>query len=81
MGSVPLAIIDISNYNTLSISAPEISGKWGIGLVPGTVQEDGTVDHSIPVTTSAVAMIKSTVERNKSQDASPSSRDSVPASL
>ncbi len=70
LGSVPLAIIDISNYNTLSISAPEISGKWGIGLVPGTVQEDGTVDHSIPVTTSAVAMIKSTVERNKSQDAS-----------
>lgn len=64
LGSVPLAIMDISNYNTLSISAPEISGKWGIGLVPGTVQEDGSIDHSIPVTTSAVTMIKSTVERD-----------------
>ena len=70
LGSVPLAIMDISYYNTLSISAPEISGKWGIALVPGTVQEDGSVDHSIPVTTSSVLMIKSTVERNHSQDAS-----------
>lgn len=70
LGSVPMAIMDISYYNTLSISAPEISGKWGIALVPGTVQEDGTVDHSIPVTTSAVVMVKSTVERNHSEDAS-----------
>lgn len=64
LGSVPLAIMDISNYNTLSVSAPEISGKWGIGLVPGTMQEDGTVDHSVPVTTSSVVMIKPTVERD-----------------
>lgn len=70
LGSVPLAIMDISYYNTLSISAPEISGKWGIALVPGTVKEDGTVDHSIPVTTSSVVMIKPTVERRGSQDAS-----------
>ena len=64
LGSVPLAIMDISNYNTLSVSAPEISGKWGVSLVPGTVQEDGTVDHSIPVVTSAAVMIKPTVERD-----------------
>ncbi len=70
LGSVPLAIMDISNYNTLSISAPEISGKWGVSLVPGTRKEDGTVDHSIPVTTSSVVMIRSTVERRHSQEAS-----------
>lgn len=70
LGSVPLAIMDISNYNTLSISAPEISGKWGVSLVPGTKKEDGTVDHSVPVTTSSVVMIKSTVERRHSQEAS-----------
>lgn len=64
LGSVPLAIMDIANYNTLSVSAPEISGKWGISLVPGTRREDGTVDHSIPVTTSSVVMIKPTVERD-----------------
>lgn len=70
LGSVPLAIMDISYYNRLSISAPEISGKWGIGLVPGTIKEDGTIDHSIPVTTSSAAMIKSTVEKNNSQNES-----------
>ncbi len=70
LGSVPLAIMDISYYNRLSISAPEISGKWGIGLVPGTIREDGTIDHSMPVTTSSAAIIKSTVEKNNSQDAS-----------
>ena len=68
LGSVPLAIMDISNYNTLSVSAPEISGKWGISLVPGTRQEDGTVDHSIPVTTSSVVMIKPTVERDNTMN-------------
>lgn len=70
LGSVPLAIMDISYYNRLSISAPEISGKWGIGLVPGTIKEDGTIDHSMPVTTSSSAIIKSTVERNNSQNES-----------
>ncbi len=69
LGSVPIAIMDISYYNSLSISAPEISGKWGVALVPGTMKEDGTVDHSIPVTTSSVVMIKSTVERNHSEEA------------
>ena len=60
--------MDISNYNSLSISAPEINGKWSIGLVPGTLQEDGTIDHTIPVITSSVVMIKDTVEKNNSKD-------------
>ncbi|MCD8023001.1 MAG: extracellular solute-binding protein [Lachnospiraceae bacterium] len=70
LGSVPIAIMDISYYNTLTVSAPEIDGKWGIALIPGTEQEDGTIDHSVPVTTSAVMMIKSSVEKNDSADAS-----------
>ena len=70
LGSVPLAIMDISYYNRLSISAPEISGKWGIGLLPGTIKEDGSIDHSIPVTTSSSAIIKPTVEKNQSQNES-----------
>ncbi len=68
LGSVPIAIMDISNYNSLSISAPEINGKWSIGLVPGTLQEDGTIDHTIPAVTSSVVMIKDTVEKNNSKD-------------
>ncbi len=68
LGSVPIAIMDISNYNSLSISAPEINGKWSIGLVPGTLKEDGTIDHTIPVIASSVVMIKDTVEKKQSKD-------------
>lgn len=70
LGSVPIAIMDISYYNRLSISAPEIAGKWSVALVPGTVQKDGTVDHSTPVVTSAAMIIKDSVEKNKNADAS-----------
>lgn len=69
LGSVPIAIMDISSYNSLSISAPEINGKWSISLVPGTLQEDGTIDHTLPVTTSAAMIIKDTVERYNSEEA------------
>ena len=61
--------MDISSYNSLSISAPEINGKWSISLVPGTLQEDGTIDHTLPVTTSAAMIIKDTVERYNSEEA------------
>lgn len=47
-GEMPIGIQDYSNFNTLSVFAPEIRGLWEFALVPGTVQEDGTVDHSVP---------------------------------
>lgn len=47
-GEMPIGIQDYSNFNTLSVFAPEIRGLWEFALVPGTVQEDGRVDHSVP---------------------------------
>ena len=46
-GESPIVISDMTLYNQLAVSAPEIKGLWGISLVPGTVREDGTVDHSV----------------------------------
>ena len=60
-GEAPLVIADMSLYNQLAVSAPEISGLWGIGLVPGTVQDDGTVDHSVS-TGGTAAMLMSTIQ-------------------
>ena len=60
-GEAPLAIADMSLYNQLAVSAPEISGLWGIGLVPGTVQDDGTVDYSVS-TGGTAAMLMSTIQ-------------------
>lgn len=46
-GEMPLVISNYSLYNTLCVSAPEITGLWGVTLVPGTKREDGTIDHSV----------------------------------
>ena len=46
-GEYPLIIGDFTNFNSLSVSAPEIRGLWGFTLLPGTVQEDGTIDRSM----------------------------------
>ena len=47
-GEYPLIMADFTNFNSLTVSAPEIRGLWGFTLVPGTLKEDGTVDRSVP---------------------------------
>lgn len=46
-GEVPIAIQDFGMYNSLVVFAPEIKNDWVMTMVPGTVREDGRVDHSI----------------------------------
>lgn len=46
-GEMPLAIADYTNYNYLSVFAPEIRGLWGFTTVPGYQREDGTIDRSV----------------------------------
>lgn len=48
-GEYPLVVADFSNYNTLVVSAPEISGLWGFTLLPGTKKADGSIDRSTPI--------------------------------
>ncbi len=48
-GEYPIAVADYTTYNTLVVSAPEINGLWSIALMPGTIQEDGTLDRSTPI--------------------------------
>ncbi|MBE6700617.1 MAG: extracellular solute-binding protein [Ruminococcaceae bacterium] len=44
-GEMPIAIAPYTNYNKLTVFAPEISGRWKISTLPGTatyaVDEDG----------------------------------------
>ena len=49
-GECPLIIADYTVYNNLEVSAPDIAGLWDFTMVPGTVQEDGTVNHSVGCT-------------------------------
>lgn len=49
-GECPLIISDYTTYNNFAVSAPDIAGLWGFTQIPGTVQADGSVDHSVACT-------------------------------
>ena len=46
IGVTPLGIAPYTQYTTFSQTAPEIEGKWGIALLPGVQQEDGSINRS-----------------------------------
>lgn len=45
-GQYPMVVANYSFANQLSVAAPEIKGLWGFTVMPGTLREDGTLDHS-----------------------------------
>ncbi|MCL2693809.1 MAG: extracellular solute-binding protein [Oscillospiraceae bacterium] len=45
-GEMPLGFADYNNFNTLSVFAPEIRGLWQFDILPGTLNEDGSIDRS-----------------------------------
>ncbi|NLJ84213.1 MAG: extracellular solute-binding protein, partial [Halanaerobiaceae bacterium] len=48
MGEMPLLLTGYTFRNHLEVFAPELRGKWGFTLVPGTVQEDGSLNRTTP---------------------------------
>lgn len=57
-GEYPLIIGDFGNFNSLVVSAPEISGLWGFTLIPGVLKEDGVIDRSTPIGGSNCIILK-----------------------
>ncbi len=57
-GEMPIAISAYSSYNQLSSAAPELRGLWAMAPVPGTLQEDGTINRAETATISASIIIK-----------------------
>lgn len=45
-GSMPIGLGGYALYMQLSTAAPELSGKWGIAPIPGTLKADGTIDRT-----------------------------------
>lgn len=62
-GEMPLSIGDYTNYNYLSVFAPEIRGLWGFTLVPGYEREDGTLDRSVSAWESASIIMKTSEQK------------------
>ncbi|MBR5961858.1 MAG: extracellular solute-binding protein [Clostridia bacterium] len=64
-GEMPLGIQNYNVYNTLMVSAPEIRGLWDFTLFPGTVKEDGTIDHTAQTSGFCCMMIATDNETKK----------------
>ncbi len=45
-GEMPIGVEGTSMYLQLLSAAPELTGKWGIALLPGHKRADGTIDRS-----------------------------------
>ncbi len=59
-GEMPLAIADYTLYNQLSLFAPEIKGSWEMVSLPGTIDDKGNVNRTIPATGSSAMIMKNT---------------------
>ncbi len=62
-GDMPIGIADYATYNLLTNAAPELSSSWEIALIPGTVQEDGSIDRSTCGCAESTVIFKSDSER------------------
>nr|WP_241211431.1 extracellular solute-binding protein [Amphibacillus jilinensis] len=58
VGEMPIGIADYATYNMLTVLAPEIRGLWEFTTVPGTVMEDGTINHDVPSFSTAAMMLE-----------------------
>ncbi len=56
-GEMPIGVTYYSEYNTLSVFAPEIRGQWDFMALPGTMQPDGTIDNTSAANTNATVML------------------------
>ena len=67
-GEMPLFIGDyITYFNQFTVFAPELKGLWGFTTVPGTLQEDGSVNKSIVTTMNSIVIMMDAADRGKDQ--------------
>jgi len=45
-GEMPIGVESTTAYLQLLSAAPELTGKWGVAMIPGHMQEDGSIDRS-----------------------------------
>lgn len=59
-GEMPLAIQPYTMFNQITVAAPELAGLWDMVPIPGTIQEDGTLNRAEGSIGKATVMIKGT---------------------
>ncbi len=64
-GDMPIGIADFFTYNLIRNAAPELDGSWSIALIPGTRQEDGTIDRTTCGCAESTVIFKGEPEREE----------------
>lgn len=57
-GEMPIAMADLSSYNSLVVSAPEIDGLWGMALLPGTMDGNGSLNRTAYLSTTSSFILR-----------------------
>lgn len=65
-GEMPIGVSNFSTYNTLSVSAPEIRGNWEYALLPGKLNEDGSITNATTSTSTGTIILSKTKELDAS---------------
>ena len=68
-GEMVLSIQNYNIYNQLASAAPEIRGLWAMAPVPGTKNEDGTIDRSEECTVTSCITLKKAENRGVKSNA------------
>src|SRR5207247_8393655 len=45
-GEMPVGVANYWTYVLLSTAAPELTGRWAMGPMPGRLRSDGTIDRT-----------------------------------
>ena len=64
-GDMPIGIADFFTYNLIRNAAPELDSSWAISLIPGTVQEDGSIARTTCGCAESTVIFRSTEEREQ----------------
>ncbi|MBE5960467.1 MAG: extracellular solute-binding protein [Lachnospiraceae bacterium] len=64
-GEMPIGIAEYTTYNLLSISAPEIKGKWAMIQLPGMRASDGTIVNTAPTTSQGCMLMNASTKKDK----------------
>lgn len=68
-GEMPMLITNYGFYQNISMTAPEIAGRWTFAAVPGTRRTDGTVDRTVSSTMTGTMILRSAEKRGKADAA------------
>lgn len=68
-GEMPLMITNYSYYQTLSTLAPEISSRWTIAPMPGTINDNGEINNTVSSTITGIVILKKAERENLSDEA------------